>query len=79
MAKKSNINPDQIREAIDAVDDQLLQLFQKRMTFANYMAEYKTVRNAPIYNKEREDAIITNVFIMRCIIKSGYLRIGDVK
>lgn len=61
MAKKSNINPDQIREAIDAVDDQLLQLFQKRMTLAKDMAEYKTESNAPIYNKEREDAIIANV------------------
>jgi monofunctional chorismate mutase len=46
------------REIINEVDTQMIELFKKRMDAAKMVAEYKKENNKPIYDKEREDALI---------------------
>ena len=48
----------EIREKIDAVDDQLLDLFLQRMDLSEEVAAYKNEHHLPILNKERERAIL---------------------
>ena len=50
-----------IREKINAVDDQLLELFLQRMDLAEEVAAYKNERNLPILNKTREREILAKV------------------
>ena len=51
----------EIREKIDAVDDQLLDLFLQRMDLSDEVAAYKNEHHLPILNKERERAILAKV------------------
>ncbi len=51
----------EIRSKIDAVDDQLLNLFLQRMDLAEEVAAYKNERRLPILNKERERAVLAKV------------------
>jgi monofunctional chorismate mutase len=46
------------REIINEVDAQMIELFKKRMDAAKMVAEYKKENNKPIYDKEREEALI---------------------
>ena len=51
----------EIRTKIDAVDDQLLDLFLERMALSEQVAEYKNERHLPILNKQRERDILARV------------------
>ena len=51
----------EIRKKIDAVDDQLLDLFLQRMDLSEEVAAYKNEHHLPILNKERERAILAKV------------------
>ena len=51
----------EIRVKIDAVDDQLLDLFLQRMELSEEVAAYKTEHNLPILNKAREREILAKV------------------
>ena len=51
----------EIREKIDAVDEQLLDLFLQRMSLAEEVAAYKNEHHLPILNKERERAVLARV------------------
>ena len=50
-----------IRVKIDAVDDQLLDLFLQRMALSEEVAAYKNEHNLPILNKAREREILAKV------------------
>ena len=51
----------EIREKINSVDDQLLDLFLQRMDLAEEVAAYKRAHNQPILNKTREREILAKV------------------
>ena len=51
----------EIRVKIDAVDDQLLDLFLQRMELSEEVAAYKNEHNLPILNKAREREILAKV------------------
>ena len=51
----------EIRTKIDAVDDQLLDLFLQRMELSEEVAAYKNEHNLPILNKAREREILAKV------------------
>lgn len=51
----------EIRTKIDAVDDQLLQLFLERMALSEEVAAYKNEHHLPILNKQREREILAKV------------------
>ena len=50
-----------IREKINAVDDQLLELFLRRMELSEEVAAYKSEHHLPILNKQREREILAKV------------------
>lgn len=51
----------EIRTKIDAVDDQLLDLFLQRMELSEEVAAYKNEHHLPILNKAREREILAKV------------------
>ena len=51
----------EIRTKIDAVDDQLLELFLERMALSEEVAAYKNQHSLPILNKQREREILAKV------------------
>lgn len=51
----------EIRKQIDAIDDEMLELFVKRMSLASDVAQYKMANNLPVFQSEREKFIIDSV------------------
>lgn len=52
------MNLDEIRIEIDNINDQMLNLFKRRMELSRKVIEYKLEHNMPILNKKREADII---------------------
>lgn len=50
-----------IREEIDAIDRQLVELFQKRMDCSRKVAQYKIENGMSVFNAEREQQILDSV------------------
>ena len=46
------------RLALDAVDRQIVALFEKRMTLARDVAEYKIARGMPVLDRSREEQVL---------------------
>ncbi len=55
------MNLKDIRNEIDQIDDQLINLFTKRMDCSRRVAEYKLENGIPVFNAERENAILDSV------------------
>ena len=51
----------QLREQIDAIDKEMLSLFEKRMQVSTEIAEYKRENNLPVYDGKREREKIAKV------------------
>lgn len=51
----------EIRQKIDAVDDEILKLFTERMNLTLDVAKYKSENNMPVFQGDREKAIIKAV------------------
>lgn len=49
-----------LREQINIIDKEMLDLFEKRMNLSKSIAKYKKENNLPIFNKERENEVINN-------------------
>lgn len=50
-----------MRREIDAIDDQLVQLFKQRMDVAAQIADYKKAENMPIFVPAREREKLADV------------------
>ncbi len=50
-----------LRDEIDAIDKEMLTLFEKRMEVSNSIAEYKRQNNMPVYDGKREREKIARV------------------
>ena len=50
-----------MRKEIDAIDDQLVQLFVQRMDVAARIADYKKAENLPIFVPAREQEKLADV------------------
>ena len=53
-----------IREEIDEIDNQLIQLFAKRMETVAQVAEYKKNNNLPIFHSGREREILNRISLL---------------
>ena len=51
----------EIRKEIDEIDNQLIDLFKRRMDCAKEVGFYKKERGIPVLNREREDEILESV------------------
>ena len=52
---------DELRNQIDAIDQQLVPLFTQRMALSAQVADYKKEHNLPIYVPAREREILSKV------------------
>ncbi|MBQ4487197.1 MAG: chorismate mutase [Oscillospiraceae bacterium] len=52
---------DELRSEINDIDDQLLQLFERRMDICRDIARYKVKNNLPVYQSNREQEILNKV------------------
>ena len=52
---------DILRENIDIIDDQILDLFLKRLKCCEKIANLKAKSNIPILNEEREREVLMNI------------------
>lgn len=51
----------EIRADIDAIDDELITLFKRRMDCAKEVGYYKKERGIPVLNQQRENEILAEV------------------
>lgn len=54
-------NLSEIRVEIDKIDNELIELFKKRMDCAKAVGNYKKANNIPVLNTERENEILDSV------------------
>lgn len=54
-------NLDQIRQEIDSIDKQLIELFKQRMDCAKAVGEYKKANSIPVLNQSRENQVLDKV------------------
>jgi chorismate mutase/prephenate dehydratase len=59
--KGKNMTLDELRVKIDAIDDQLLELYNQRMEYVHKVGELKNTTGEPIYRPEREQAILNRL------------------
>ena len=52
------MNLDEIREQIDEIDAQILDLFCRRMDLVKNVAEYKIENSIPVFHPGREQSIL---------------------
>ena len=52
---------DSLRKKIDDIDDEILRLLKKRIEVASSLAKIKRESKMPIYQKEREDEVLSRV------------------
>ncbi len=65
----------EIRKEIDAIDEDLVKLFEKRMNAVMRVAEYKAENNLPIFNSARERDIINSLTARTSPEISAYIKI----
>lgn len=51
----------EIRQEIDRIDDEMLQLFCRRMDCAGQVAAYKAAHGMPVLNPAREQQVLDGV------------------
>lgn len=51
----------ELRKEIDLIDEEMLELFLKRMALVKKIAEEKKTMNLPILNQERESEILSRL------------------
>jgi chorismate mutase/prephenate dehydratase len=52
---------DVYREKIENIDLEILKLLKERLSIVSKIGEIKKTNNIPIYNKEREEEVITKL------------------
>ena len=57
----NNLNLDEIRKEISAINDEMLALFVKRMELSAQVARYKKANGLPTLDRKREEAILQKV------------------
>ena len=65
----------EIRQDIDKIDSQLVELFCQRMNLSAQVADYKKANNMPIFVPARERAILQNVAEMAGPEMANYTRV----
>ncbi|MBQ7656184.1 MAG: chorismate mutase, partial [Clostridia bacterium] len=58
------LNLQEIRDKLDGIDNQLIDLFSQRMNLVKDVAAYKQEKSLPILDTKREREIINRVSLM---------------
>ena len=51
---------EEARAAIDAVDQEIVRLFEKRMTLCRDVAQYKIAHHMPVLDRSREEIVLAS-------------------
>ena len=65
----------ELRNEINAIDDEILKLFLRRMEVTDQVADYKRAKDLPIYQPQREREVLKKVADQAGSEKSGYARV----
>jgi len=71
----TELNLDKIREDIDNIDTQLIELFRERMQKSIQVAEYKQAHGLPVFNSTREKEVLHKVTEQMGEPFDGYARL----
>ena len=63
MRNKLLLKLNDYRKDIDKIDEQILQLFEKRLTIVRHIADLKNQQNLPIRDTKRESTILDDVAV----------------
>jgi chorismate mutase/prephenate dehydratase len=63
---------DVYRDQIEKIDLEILKLLEERLFIVSKIGEIKKTNNIPIYNKEREDEVVTKLKSYN-LINSDYI------
>jgi chorismate mutase/prephenate dehydratase len=55
------LNLSEIREEINEIDREIVELFKRRMACASSVAQYKAEHDLPVFDPERERALLTKI------------------
>ncbi len=55
------MNLNEVRDEIDTINTQMLDLFIKRLELCSFVAEYKKNNNLPINDSKREEEILQKI------------------
>ena len=69
------MNLEELRVEIDKIDNELIELFQKRMEVAVKIGEYKKNNNIPVLNSQREREKLNDVASKANPEMKSYLRV----
>lgn len=69
------MNLEELRQEIDNIDNQLINLFQERMDVAAKIGEYKKENNLPVLNVQREREVLNEVSNKAKKDMKSYLRV----
>ena len=69
------MNLDNLRNEINGIDNELIELFQKRMEVASKIGEYKKQHDLPVLNSQREREILNDVANKANPEMKSYLRV----
>ena len=58
---EKEVDLQECRKRIDAIDDQIIRLFEERMEISGEIAGYKIRTGKPVFDPEREAAVIEGV------------------
>ena len=64
----------ELRESINEIDEQLVRLFCERLDTAKRIAEYKKENSLPVFDREREKAVLDKVSTLADDEKTEYVR-----
>lgn len=68
------LNLNELREEINEVDSEIVELFKKRMEIAASVAEYKKEHSLPVLDAARERALLEKISVMAGDELDGYAR-----
>ena len=77
------LNLEEIRENINAVDNEIIKLYEKRLALCDKVAEYKKSTGKAVLDKDRENGILNRLCEMGApenanAIRGLYKRIFDI-
>lgn len=61
MAEQTTIDLGELRDRLDKIDEQIVNLYEERMEVCEHVAEYKIATGKRVLDKEREEAKLTKL------------------
>ncbi len=69
----------ELRDEIDVIDNQIVELYEKRMKISEQVAEYKIANGKPVFDKTRENQKLESLSskVSNDFLKHGVIELFD--